>query len=830
MKPNYFRLGVKVLMGVTGITLAVAYAFICAYVYLEPTLPSVDAMKNNELAVPLRVYTKSGDLIAQIGEQRRNPVKYEQIPENVKNAFIAAEDDQFFDHHGFDWKGILRALFVNVTSGQRQGGSTITMQAARSAFITQEQTIRRKLQEIFVTQRLENNFSKQEILALYLNVIFFGQRSYGVAAAAETYFGKQLDDLTLGEAATLARVPQWPSRYNPISDPGGATERRAYVLRRMLELGFVDATAADLASKEVVRAKAHRALADVEAPYVAEMARLYVREKFGEKALEAGFKVYTTLDGRLQNAANLAVRMGLVDHDRRHGWRGAQNRVELTGNENVDALDMLLDEYGNVGNLAPALVISMAEKKAEIFVKGRGMSSIEWAGMSWAKRRLSEVAIGPEPKTATEILARGDVIYVFHEKPDAPAELAQVPEAESALIALDPNNGAIMSLVGGFDYFSRGLGKFNRATMAKRQPGSGFKPFMYAAAMAGDLTPATMILDAPIIMDDPNLEEVWRPKNSGGGFRGPMRLREALVQSRNLVSIRLLQQLGVRPVIEYVQNFGFTKQQLPNNLTLALGSMGATPLQVTTGFAVFANGGHKVEPFYIDRIEGPAGQIIYTAEPATVCAECRQPVEVVSDADRAKAKVTSATYVPPTAVATAARRTQPAPQVISPQVCFLMNDIMRDVITRGTGRRALALGRNDLRGKTGTTNENVDTWFNGFNDNLVASVWVGYDDNRPLGDGEEGARTAVPIWVDYMREALRGVPEKPRSIPEGIVEMKINALTGGRKDADLDPMFEYFRIDALPGDEGYQGDTGLSPADIDPSTPNAPQSGSDPIF
>ncbi|MBC8025812.1 MAG: peptidase, partial [Steroidobacteraceae bacterium] len=383
-------------------------------------------------------------------------------------------------------------------------------------------------------------------------------------------------------------------------------------------------------------------------------------------------------------------------------------------------------------------------------------------------------------------------------------------------------------LVGGFDYFSRGLGKFNRATMAKRQMGSGFKPFLYAAAMAGEFSPATMILDAPIIVDDSNLEEVWRPENSGGGFRGPMRLREALVQSRNLVSIRLLKELGIRPVIDFVQNFGFTKQQLPNNLTLALGSMGATPLEVATGFAVFANGGSKIEPFYIDRVEGPAGQIIYTAEPAVVCAECKQPIEAVSAAERAKAAEVSATYVPPTPVGTAIQ-THAAPRTITPQVSFLMNDIMRDVITRGTGRRALALGRNDLRGKTGTTNVNVDTWFNGFNDNLVASVWVGFDDNTPLGDGEEGARTAVPIWVDYMREALRGVPEKSRSIPEGIVEMKVNALTGGRKDADLDPLFEYFRIDALPTDEGYQGDAGVNPADID-QTPNAPQSGSDPIF
>jgi len=818
-------------MGVTVISLLVGYAFVCSFLYLEPTLPTITAMKNNELAVPLRVYANSGELIAQIGEQRRNPVRYEQIPELVKNAFIAAEDDQFFEHHGFDWKGIVRALFVNVTSAQRQGGSTITMQAARSAFITQEQSVRRKLQEIFVTQRLENNFTKQEILALYLNVIFFGQRSYGVAAAAETYFGKQLGELTVGEAATLARVPQWPSRYNPITDPAGATERRAYVLRRMRELGYIDAATAEAASKEVVRTtRTHRALADVEAPYVAEMVRLEIVRRFGLAAQEAGYKVYTTIDGRLQKAANHALRMGLIDHTRRHGWRGATNKVGLTGSENPDALEMLLDEYGSVGLLQPAIVISVGEKQAQVFIKGQGMAAIEWAGMAWAKRHTSELALGPDPKTAAEILARGDIVYVVHEKADGPAQLAQIPEAESALVALDPNNGAIMSLVGGFDYFGS-QGKYNRVTQARRQPGSGFKPFMYAAAMAGDFTPASMLLDAPIIMDDPNLEEVWRPENSGGGFRGPMRLREALVQSRNLVSIRLLKEMGVRPVIDYVQNFGFTKEQLPNNLTLALGSMGATPLEVVTGFAVFANGGYKIEPYYIDRIEGPGGQIVYSAEPRTVCAECAPAVKAVSDAELAKNAAISATVVPPTPLAPTARRTVPAAQVISPQVCFLMNDIMKDVITRGTGRRALALGRADLRGKTGTTNEYIDTWFNGFNDSLVASVWVGRDDPVSLGEGEEGARTAVPIWVDYMREALRGVPEKPRTIPEGIVEIKVNAQTGGTKDADLDPVFEYFRSDKLPTEEGYIGDPNAAGAqDIDPTSPETPQSGSDPIF
>lgn len=817
-------------MGVTAITLGVAYAFVCAFVYLEPTLPTVSAMKNNEFAVPLRVYTSSGELISQIGEQRRIPVKYDQIPDVVKNAFIAAEDDQFFEHHGFDWKGIVRALFVNVTSGERQGASTITMQAARSAFFTQEQTIRRKLQEIFVTQRLESEFSKQEILALYLNVIFFGHRSYGVAAAAETYFGKPLDELTLSEAAILARVPQWPSRFNPISDPEGSTGRRAYVLRRMRELQFIDAAAEQAAGNEVVRATlSHRALADVDAAYVAEMVRQDIEARFGVKAIDAGYKVYTTIDGRLQKAANAALRTGLVDYTRRHGWRGATNRVELTGNEDDNGLEALLDEYGNIGNLKPAIVLSVAEKQARVYIKRDRAADIDWAGMSWARRRANDLALGPEPKTASEVVSRGDVVYVVHDKTDAPAELAQIPEAQSALVAIDPNDGAILSLVGGFDYFE-GQGKFNRVIQAKRQPGSGFKPFMYAAAMAGEFTAATMILDAPIIMDDPNLEEVWRPKNSGGGFRGPMRLREAIVQSRNLVSIRLLQAMGIKAVIDYAQNFGFTKAQLPNNLTLALGSMGATPLEVASGFAVFANGGYRIQPYFIDRIEGPGGQILFMAEPQTVCAECTQPVRTFSDTERAKITEVSPTFAPPTPLTLGARRTEPAERTITPQVAFIMNDIMKDVITRGTGRRALALGRSDLRGKTGTTNENVDTWFNGFNDSLVASVWVGFDVPAPLGDGEEGARTAVPIWVDYMREALRGVPETRRAAPEGIVEIKINGRTGGTRDADIDPVFEYFRVEKLPTEEGYVGDPGVGPQDIDPNSPDTPQDGSEPIF
>src|SRR4051794_13768795 len=428
-------------MGVTAVTLAIAYAFVCSYVYLEPTLPTVAAMKSSELAVPLRVYTRTGELIAQIGEQRRNPVQFDQIPLIVRQAFIAAEDDRFFEHHGFDWQGIARSMFVNVTSGETQGGSTITMQAARSAFFTQDRTVRRKLQETFVTYRLEREFTKQEILALYLNVIFFGQRAYGVAAAAETYFGKQLDQLTLGEAATLARVPQWPSRYNPITNPTGAAERRGYVLRRMRELGFIDAAAAEAASHEVVRAEAHRALADVEAPYIAEMVRLEIINRFGSAAQDAGYKVYTTIDGRLQKAANRALRNGLVDYDRRHGWRGPLNRIELKGGETPENLEALLEEYGNIGTIQPALVINVGEKKAQVYIKSFGMADVDWPGLSWARRRINDQdGLGPEPKSASEVIARGDVVYATHEKAGTPAALAQMPEAESALVALDPNN------------------------------------------------------------------------------------------------------------------------------------------------------------------------------------------------------------------------------------------------------------------------------------------------------------------------------------------------------------------------------------------------------
>ncbi len=784
------------------VTVLAAYGIACSYIYVEPSLPSAATMKSIELQVPLRVYSRENKLIAQIGTERRSPVQYDEIPETVRNAFIAAEDDRFFSHHGFDWQGIARAMLVNVVSADfAQGASTITMQAARNLFLTQDRTIRRKLQEIFLTYRLEREFTKQEILGLYLNVIFFGQRSYGVAAAAETYFGKPLAELTLAEAATLARVPQSPSSFNPITNPQGATERRAYVLRRMRELGFIDATAAEAASKEPLRAKTHRPIAEVDAPYVAEMVRLEIIKRYGAAAQNSGYRVYTSIDGKLQNAANQALRNGLVEYDQRHGWRGDTPKVELTGSETAEQFNRMLEEYTTVGLLTPAVVVSVAEKSARVYLKERGMVDIAWSGMSWARKYETELLLGPEPKTAGEILARGDIIYTtldgkeFDAK-DAKLRLAQVPEAEAALVAVNPNNGAIISLVGGFDYFDKGLGKFNRVIQAKRQPGSGFKPFLYAAALNGNFTPSSIIIDAPVVVESSGEEAAWRPENSSGTFGGPMRFREALVRSRNLVSIRILKELGLKPATDYATRFGFAREALPQNLTLALGTMQATPLEMAAAYAVFANGGFRVEPYFIEKIEAPSGKVVYQAAPTVVCPDCAP-----SDAKL--------------------KGGRPAERVISPQIAFLMSSIMGDVVKRGTGRRAMALGRNDIAGKTGTTNDSMDTWFNGFNPDLVATAWVGFDQTRSLGENEEGAKTAIPIWLDFMRVALKGVPERRLPVPDGIVQVMISPTTGGPVTDDEQGVFEYFRADRLPAIGVMGGDEASNPfAPTLPATPS----------
>jgi penicillin-binding protein 1A len=801
VKRKYIRLIGYGAMSVIVITLFGAYSLACSYVYVAPSLPSPEAMRKVEMQVPLRVYATSGELIAQIGEQRRLPVTYEQIPPLVREAFLAAEDDQFFEHGGVDYLGILRAAVVNLVSNEKaQGASTITQQAARNMFLTLDKTWRRKLAELFVTWRMEREFSKEEILGLYLNVIYFGQRAYGVAAAAETFFGKSLADLNVSEAATLAGVPQAPSKYNPISNPEFATARRGYVLGRMHTLGFIDDAQYEEARKVPVVARTHAPLSAVEAPYVAEMARLDLRSRFGPAAEAAGYRVYTTIDGRLQTAANRAVRLGLIEYDRRHGWRGPIGHADVAGRTKDEQLEELLEEYSSIGMLIPAIVVSETEKTARVFVRSRGFAEIPWDGLSWARKEN-----GSAPKTVADVMAPGDVLYVVTDGKGI-AQLGQLPEAQGALVSLNPNDGSIAALVGGFDYFTN---KYNRVTQARRLPGSGFKPFLYSAALDNGFTPASVLLDAPIVVEDG--ETTWRPKNDGGRFNGPTRLREALYRSRNLVSIRLLRAMDRDTVIDYVSRFGFPKRDLPRGDSLALGTVNATPLQLATGYAAFANGGFKIVPHYIDRIENAAGEVVYRATPKIACEECEHEAtlatyagagttdEKIAEADALRGGRGS---IPPE---------QLAERVITPQNDWLMTDMMMDVIKRGTGVRARALGRSDLAGKTGTSNDAIDVWFNGFTPNLVATTWVGFDQEKSLGATEEGANTALPIWIHFMREALRGVPEVRRPMPEGLVTLRISPDTGMLASGENpDAILETFMTDHLPGG-GVAGENGLQP-------------------
>lgn len=786
------------------LALLASYALVASYLYLEPSLPNIAAMASDSLPVPLRIYTRSGQLIAQIGEKRRVLVAYEDIPVVVREAFVSAEDQRFYTHHGFDYSGVLRAALVDLTSRDySQGASTITMQAARNMFLNFDKSLRRKLQEIFLTYRMEHEFTKEQILQAYLNVIFLGQRSYGVAAAAETYFGKPLDQLSVAEAATLAGIPQAPSKYNPVTNPKAAQARRRYVLTQMQKLKYIDAGTAQLAGQEPVTAHDYGILNDVEAPYVAEMARADLVSRYGEDAVNSGYKVYTTIDGRLQTAADRAVRIGLIQYDRRHGYRGPLKQINIDQRTAGPQLDAALAGVGEIGNLRPAVVVSVAPQSARVYIRSMGFAQIEWDGLSWARRRISETRIGSTPKHAEEVLQRGDVVYVVSNGQGA-AQLAQRPEAQSALVALDPNDGAIVALVGGFDYFDN---KFNRATQARRQPGSGFKPFLYSAALENGFTPSSIVMDAPIVYDDSGQEKTWRPENSEKGFEGPMRLREALVFSRNLVTIRVVRQLGVDAVIDYAAKFGFNPQEMPKDMTIALGSLPATPLQMVSGYAVFANGGYRVDSYFVERIENAVGQTVFQANPKVVCEQCEGEA-ARNDAAPANATGTPGTpgtpgdpdRKPANALPPLVNPAQLAPRVISPQNDWLMDDMMADVIKRGTGIRAgLALRRNDISGKTGTTNEARDTWFNGFNHSIVATVWVGFDLERPLGEGEEGSRTAVPIWVYFMREALRGQPDRLRPLPPGLVTARISPKTGALAAAnDSDAIYETFMEERMP--------------------------------
>src|SRR5690606_8977462 len=565
------------------------------YAILAPRLPSVEVLRDVQFQVPLRVYTADGALIAEFGEKRRVPLDYAEIPVRMIQAFIAAEDDRFFQHPGVDYQGILRAIWNLVLTGERsQGGSTITMQVARNFFLSSEKTYLRKANEILLALKIERELTKEQILELYLNKIYLGNRAYGVGAAAQVYYGRPVNELTLAEIAMIAGLPKAPSAYNPLVNPDRALARRSYVLRRMQQLGFISDAEYAMAATAPITARPHQVAVEVEAPYVAEMARAEMVERFGEDAYTGGYHVYTTIDGRLQQAANAALREALLNYDERHGYRGPVARVE-----DADALRspeqarQVLAKYRASGNIRPALVTLVDSAGASLLVQGEAqLQALSFEGMKWARRFVNRDVVSDPPTEPADVLAPGDVIYV---RPDAETgwRLAQLPEVEGALVAVSPQDGSLVALVGGFDFFRS---KFNRATQALRQPGSAFKPFVYSAALDKGFTPATVINDAPVVFRDEALEGTWRPENYSGRFYGPTRFRAALTYSRNLVSIRILRDIGVAYAVDYIQHFGFPRDRLAHNLSLSLGNASITPLELTAGYTVFANGGFRVHP------------------------------------------------------------------------------------------------------------------------------------------------------------------------------------------------------------------------------------------
>ncbi len=764
--------------------LAALSGFVAIRYFVLPDLPSVDSLKEVQFQVPLRIYTRTGELIAEFGEKKRTPVEYVQIPEQMIQAFLAAEDDRFFEHPGVDYQGLLRAALELLKTGEkRQGGSTITMQVARNFFLSNEKTYFRKLSEILLALKIEQELSKEEILALYLNKIYLGHRAYGVVAAAQVYYGKSLDELTSAEIAMIAGLPKAPSRYNPITNPERATTRRDYVLGRMRTLGYIDDLVYQDAVAQVDQSRLQATVMATEAPYVAEMARAEVYERFGEAAYESGYSVVTTLDGADQRAANRALRKALLDYDVRHGYRGPESNVALAGLPTQEELEAALTRFRPIGGLLPAVVTLVGDAEVGVYVQEAGDAVIDWPGLEWAAPYIDEKRIGDKPKSAADVVRVGDIVRVVL-RDDGGLQLSQLPNVEGALVSLSPSDGSVLALVGGFE-FNRS--KFNRAVQGERQPGSNFKPFIYSAALSKGYTPASVLNDAPVVFDDPGLEDTWRPENYSGKFFGPTRLRKALVQSRNLVSIRLLRSIGVPYALDHVARYGFDPSSLPHDLSLALGSGVVTPLQLVSGYAVIANGGYLVEPYFIDRIEDSNGRVVYAADPLVVCDKCPdQALEESADAAEPVVRFES----------------RVAPRNLDVRDNYLLVSMMREVITSGTGRRARSLKRNDIAGKTGTTNDQKDAWFSGFNRDVVTTVWVGFDQVRSLGAAETGSRAALPMWIDYMAEALRNSPDVPLPEPPGMVTARIDPETGllaraGNPDAE----FEIFRSDNLPAAE-----------------------------
>jgi penicillin-binding protein 1A len=726
--------------------------------YIEFELPDIEALNTVRLQVPLQIFSHDGKLIATYGEKQRIPISYNKIPKALINAVLATEDQRYFQHPGVDLAGLFRATVKLILTGKKEeGGSTITMQVARSFYLSRQKTFGRKLREILLALKIDHRLTKEKIIELYLNKIFLGNRAYGVGAAAEIYYGKSLDQLSLDQYAMLAGLPKAPSALNPIANPNLAIKRRNHVLNRMYELRYITQKEYETAIKTPLRASYHNLQTQLKAPYAAELARQQLEQMYGDIIYTEGFNIYTTIDSSLQNFANLSVRDGLLTYDQRHGYRGPEQHWGKPDLEHFMDWKKKLLGISIVNGLEPAVIIEIANNSITALRRNGSLVTIPWNGLSWARKQINPDYLGRKPKSADEIVNLGDVVRVTAS--GTTWRLAQVPKAESGLVSLNPQSGSILALTGGFDFQAS---NFNRITNALRQPGSSFKPFIYSAALDKGYTFATVIMDAPIVIENPNDNTLWRPQNDTGRFNGPTRLREALVHSSNIVSIRLLQLIGTNYAVSYAQHFGFTASQLPPTLSLALGTASVTPLDMISGYAIFANGGFKVIPYIIDNVRNTQGEIIYQAKPLVVCSTCT--IDSVPNNPK-QANSTSNTY---------------APRVISAQNAFLITSALRDVIQHGTAVQARSLQRDDLAGKTGTTNNQVDAWFVGYNSDLVALSWVGFDQPRSLH--EYGAQAALPIWIDFMQAALQYKPLHTQPEPAGIARIRINPKSGLQTD------------------------------------------------
>ena len=795
------------------------------YLYLNPQVPAASTYQNYRHEAPLRVYSADGALLGEFGERRLIPVRLEDVPMDFRNALVNTEDKRFYEHGGIDYISLANdsiRLLLN-PSGARTGASTITMQLAKNVSLSLEQTFVRKFKEMLLAIKIEQELTKDEILELYINIAPFGKRAYGAQAAAYTYYGKPLDELDVAQLAMLAGIPKRPEAGNPINGPEWALQRRNLVLRRMFEQGSIDRGAYEAARDAPITAAVYQREIDLPAPYVAEWARQELEDRYGDDIYRLGYEVFTTIDSGQQASAIRALRRGLIDYDRRHGYRGPEGRVEtdvgaqalaafesertsaesesvagpeagedagmqapedespaLLTDPRAPAYLAAMEDVAPSGDLLPAVVSRVGDKMFAALTRDGVGAVVEWDGMRWAHPYINEDAVGPPPREALDIVAVGDLIRL--QMFEGAWRVAQVPEIEGAIVALRPNDGAVIALSGGFD-FARS--QYNHALQAARQPGSGFKPFVYSAALANGVTPASIFVDAPLVFDDATLEQSYRPRNDNNQFSGPMPLRRALYRSINLVSIRVLLEVGIGATLDHVGRFGFDTRDFPRNAQLAIGggTMAVTPISMARAYSMVANGGYAVEPHVVDYMTTQTGETVFEPRYPEVCADCEARDEAEEGAE------------PDDRV--------PALQAVDGRNTFILHSMLKDVIKRGTGRRALQLDRDDLAGKTGTTNDATDTWFNGFTEDVATTVWVGFDDYRPVGRNEYGSTTPLSIWIEFMRDALAGRPQKTRAQPEGVITMKIDPATGrAAAPAQKGAVFEYFLEEFTPTEDG----------------------------